>query len=83
YGCSTHRIVCQHNIILARVDADMVFFICRIETAKNLLLSGNLSVSEVGDAVGFSSVYSFSRAFKKHAGLSPTDFTQNAIYPIL
>ncbi|MBQ1212987.1 MAG: helix-turn-helix transcriptional regulator [Clostridia bacterium] len=55
----------------------------RIETAKNLLLSGNLSVSEVGDAVGFSSVYSFSRAFKKHAGLSPTDFTQNAIYPIL
>ncbi len=46
----------------------------KIETAKNLLLSGNLSVSEIAEVVGFSSVYSFSRAFKKAIGDSPTDF---------
>ncbi len=52
----------------------------RIETAKNLLLGGNMSVSDVGEAIGFSSVYSFSRAFKKHTGVSPTDFSKNSIY---
>ncbi|MBQ8836608.1 MAG: helix-turn-helix transcriptional regulator [Clostridia bacterium] len=46
----------------------------KIETAKNMLLSNNLTVSEIAEAVGFSSVYSFSRTFKKQTGLSPTEF---------
>ena len=46
----------------------------RIETAKHMLLSDNYSVSEIAESVGFSSVYSFSRSFKKTTGISPTDF---------
>lgn len=46
----------------------------RIETAKNMLLSDNYSVSDIAEAIGFSSVYSFSRSFKKATGLSPTEF---------
>lgn len=52
----------------------------RIETAKNLLLGGNMSVSDIGYAIGFSSVYSFSRAFKKQTGISPTEFVQTRMY---
>lgn len=52
----------------------------RIETAKSLLLGGNASVSDIGESIGFASVYSFSRAFKKHTGISPTEFTKSGIY---
>lgn len=43
----------------------------RMSEALNLLRSGNHSVSETAVATGFSDVYSFSRAFKKHFGFSP------------
>lgn len=49
----------------------------KIDAAKNLLLSNNFSVSDIAEAVGFSNVYSFSRAFKKATGQSPTEFLKN------
>ena len=35
-------------------------------------------LNEIGDALGFDSVYSFSRFFKRINGKSPTDFKQLA-----
>ena len=46
----------------------------RIERAKALLRSGDLSVTEVGYAVGFSSLGSFSSRFTEVAGVSPTEY---------
>ena len=46
----------------------------RIERAKHLLSSTLLNVSEVGTAVGYASLYHFSRVFKQETGLSPTDY---------
>jgi AraC-like DNA-binding protein len=46
----------------------------RINKAKNLLLDG-LSVSETSHLVGFNDIYYFSRAFKKHEGISPSAFS--------
>ena len=43
----------------------------RILKAKDLLLSGDFSVSETAAAVGFEDANYFSRIFKKHTGITP------------
>jgi len=52
----------------------------KLNRARDLLLHNRLSVSETADALGFSSVFYFSRAFKRAFGLSPRDW-QNAHSP--
>lgn len=42
----------------------------RIEKAKNLLLTSDMSVYEIAEICGFGSVYYFSSVFKKKTGLS-------------
>lgn len=46
----------------------------RIEEAKRLLKLQNQTISEIGYAVGFNSIVTFNRAFKKLTGTTPTDF---------
>ena len=43
----------------------------RIDKAKALLSEGSLSVGEVAESVGFSSLYYFSAAFRRVTGVSP------------
>ena len=50
----------------------------RMDAAKQLLLMGE-SVSRVADQLGFSDVYHFSKAFKKHQGHSPKAFIQSML----
>lgn len=47
----------------------------RVSHAKILLHTGNFSVTEAATATGFSDVYSFSKTFKKHLGVSPSKAT--------
>lgn len=52
----------------------------RIERAKQLLLSDEqYTVTEVAQELGFSDVYHFSKAFKKHCGESPKKYMRNFI----
>ncbi len=46
----------------------------RLESAKLMLTYSNLAISEIAEAVGFSSVYYFSKYFKKSTGLSPSEY---------
>ena len=46
----------------------------RIKTAKELLLSTDMSVKQVGLSVGYSDPQFFSRVFKKQVGLTPLEF---------
>ena len=46
----------------------------RVERAKNLLRSANLTVTEVCMLVGFSSLGSFSSRFSELVGMSPSVF---------
>jgi AraC-like DNA-binding protein len=44
----------------------------RITMASSLLRSGEYTVSEVAEKVGFSNIFAFSKSFKKFTGKSPT-----------
>lgn len=48
----------------------------RMQKAKQLLTDSALSITDISEACGFSSVYNFSRAFKEKAGLSPTEYAK-------
>jgi YesN/AraC family two-component response regulator len=45
-----------------------------IEKAKNILLSSNHSISEIGYALGFEYPQHFSNLFKSKTGFSPSEF---------
>lgn len=50
----------------------------RISTAKELLLSTELSISEIGEMVGFNDPLYFSRAFKSEVGIAPRLYREKA-----
>ncbi len=49
----------------------------KIEEAKKMLLSDDMKVYEVADALGFESAYYFSKVFKKVSGMSPREYIQS------
>jgi AraC-like DNA-binding protein len=51
----------------------------RINKAKELLTDG-YSVTEVSSAVGFNDIYYFSKCFKKHTGVNPSQYKTSALY---
>lgn len=48
----------------------------RIETAKTLLVSSDMSVAEIGARCGYNSPVHFSRQFKRLTGISPIEYRQ-------
>ena len=49
----------------------------RITTAIELLISSNNNIPEIANAVGIEDSLYFSRIFKSHIGLSPSDYRKN------
>ena len=49
----------------------------RVERAKELLLSGTLSCTDIAERCGFCSVHHFSRVFKDTTGMSPTEYVKS------
>ncbi len=46
----------------------------RLRRAEFLLMNNEYSITKVAMAVGYNDVLQFSRIFKKHNGVSPTDY---------
>ena len=46
----------------------------RIERAKELLITGQYTVTEIAEECGYDSVYYFSKVFKKHTGVAPKSY---------
>jgi AraC family transcriptional regulator len=51
----------------------------RIERAKALLADPNMSVTQVGVVLGFGSSSSFTMAFRKVAGMTPSEYRRTAV----
>lgn len=51
----------------------------RIKKAKDALIYDDDNISEIALSCGFSNIYSFSRAFKKSVGISPSDYKKKYI----
>lgn len=55
----------------------------RISKAKEMLTDTNLTVTQISERCGFSSLYHFCRAFKDKTGITPTQYAENnKIYKI-
>lgn len=51
---------------------------CRMDEAEALLTDTDLSIAQIGRAVGYADAFGFSAAFKRHRGLSPSTFRAGA-----
>ena len=51
----------------------------RVENAKSLLCASKLNCSEAAERVGFSSVHVFSKVFRRHVGLPPTQWVTECL----
>ncbi|MBQ4145056.1 MAG: AraC family transcriptional regulator, partial [Clostridia bacterium] len=51
----------------------------KIQEAKRLLRYGSKSISQISDMLKFSCIHSFSRAFKKAVGVSPSEYKKRII----
>jgi len=55
---------------------------CRVEEAKQMLLdpqSQHLNIAAIGLEAGFNSISAFNAAFKKHAGMTPSQFRADSL----
>lgn len=50
-----------------------------ISHACKMLDNGNMNVSEISSALGFSDIYTFSQIFKKEVGVPPSQYTKSKI----
>ena len=46
----------------------------RIEKAKEMLKSDYITLTDIATSLGYSSLYDFSRDFKKHTGVAPSKY---------
>ena len=47
----------------------------RLGAARQLLIEGKLSINKIAEIFGYSSIYAFSKAFKKKYGIAPSKIT--------
>ena len=67
-----------HRIFTARIGENITSYIRRVrmERAGRKLRMGAVDITEVALAAGYDTHAAFSKAFKQHFGLSPSEFRQ-------
>ncbi len=75
-----HHVSQVINELLNQTFFEMIAFY-RIEEAKRILLqpeSQNITIEELAEQVGYNSKSAFNKAFKKHTGLTPSQFKETS-----
>lgn len=54
----------------------------KMQEAKKLLREERLSVGEIAESLGFSTIHIFSRAFKKSTGFAPTAYKKSVLFDV-
>ena len=52
---------------------------CKIDRAKRMIRERELNVSQIADRLCFNSVQYFSRCFRNHTGMTPTEYRESVI----
>lgn len=52
----------------------------RIDEARRLLRIGTMNISQISEHLGYSSIHTFSRQFKRLMGMSPTEYLKSIHY---
>ena len=77
YANERHMSDCWFNRIfkqVIKVTPMQYILSLRITNAINLLENTNYNIIQVANAVGYDDAYYFSRLFRKHTGISPTEY---------
>lgn len=80
-GEAQHHVSQVINELLNQTFFEMIAFY-RIEEAKRILLQlefHSITIEELAEKVGYNSKSSFNKAFKKHTGLTPSQFRSSQI----
>jgi AraC-like DNA-binding protein len=51
----------------------------KLEHAKFLIDEGKLSLTKIAETLNYASIYSFSKSFKYHFGISPSEYKKNLL----
>ncbi len=49
----------------------------KLSAAADMLSDGTMSVNDVAEKIGYSSAHTFRQAFKRHFGVSPSEYSEN------
>ena len=72
-GLSQRKLSEQFQSVLGKPPLDW-----RLERARDLVLGGSVSISEIAHSLGYSHVQTFSTTFSRRFGSPPTQFRRSA-----
>ena len=67
------------RVFREQVGQSMVNYLIslRISEAKRLIRQGNMSFTQIAEQVGYETIYYFSRQFKQHTGMTPSEYAKS------